>query len=105
MNIAGPARAAGILAVAAALILPQPSDARISREDAVNAKLAEIGISPDQVSEINIYSQEGSDGRTRTSQAWIRVDQCPQGWLVMTMNRSGTVTQAYTRDGCEIPGL
>ena len=105
MNIVRSVRAAGILTVAAAIIATLPSDALASREDSVYAALADAGISRDQVSEIDIYSQEGSDGRTRGSQAWARVDQCPQGWVVVTMGRSGNVTQVYTRDGCEIPGI
>lgn len=90
--------------MAVALAAPQPSFAT-SREDNVYQALAERGIQRDQVSEINIYANEGSDGRARSSTAWIRVDQCPQGWVVASLSRSGNVTQVYTRDGCEIPGL
>jgi len=90
--------------MAVALAAPQPSFAT-SREDNVYQALAERGIARDQVSEMNIYSNEGSDGRARSSTAWIRVDQCPQGWVVASLSRSGNVTQVYTRDGCEIPGL
>lgn len=104
MSITKSTLSIGIILVAAGMVLPQVAGAT-SREDNVYAALAEAGIGPDQISEINIYSQEGSDGRARSSQAWVRVEQCPEGWVVASMSRTGTVTQVYTRDGCEIPGV
>jgi len=98
------ARMFGIFVVGACTMIPQLAGAT-SRESNVYQALAEVGIGPDQVNEINIYSEEGNDGRARSSTAWVRVAQCPEGWVVATMSRSGTVTQVYTRDGCEIPGV
>ena len=102
-----PGRLIGLFLIAfmmAVVMAPQSSFAT-SREDNVYQALAERGIGRDQVSELNIYSNEGTDGRARSSTAWIRVDQCPQGWVVASLSRSGNVTQVYTRDGCEIPGI
>ena len=100
-------KAIGLFAVAvmvAVTMVPHASFAT-SRQDNVYQALAERGIAREDVSEMNIYSNEGTDGRARSSTAWIRVDQCPQGWVVASLSRSGSVTQVYTRDGCEIPGL
>ena len=74
-------------------------------ERGVYERLAQYGITPDQVTELNIYPRRDNNDRAQGAEAWVRVEQCPQGWVVMTVGRTGHVTYAYTRDGCSIPGL
>jgi len=48
-----------------AVAMVSPASFATPREDRVYQALAEHGIGPDQVSELNIISNEGSDGRAR----------------------------------------
>ena len=102
----GPAvRTIWLLIFSCALLFPLATNAQSRSEQGVYDRLAQIGITPDQVTELNVYPQRDNNDRVRNSLAWIRVQQCPVGWVVMRVGRTGTVTHAYTRDGCEIPGL
>ena len=94
------------LCVALAVALAaQTAFAQSRSERGVYDRLAQYGITPDQVVELNIYPRRDNNDRTQGAEAWVRVEQCPQGWVVMTVGRTGHVTYAYTRDGCSIPGL
>ena len=92
------------MAIAVALTA-QAASAQSRSERGVYDRLAQYGITPDQVVELNIYPRRDGNDRVQRSEAWVRVEQCPQGWVVMTVGRTGVVTYAYTRDGCSIPGL
>ena len=105
MTFGPPVRAILPLLFGSVLLVTLPANAQSRAEQGVYDRLAQVGITPDQVTEINIYPRRDSNDRLRNSQAWVRVEQCPVGWVVMTVQRAGNVTHAYTRDGCEIPGL
>ena len=91
-----------VLAVALAV---QTAFAQSRSERGVYERLAQYGITPDQVVELNIYPRRDNNDRVQGAEAWVRVEQCPQGWVVMTLGRTGHATYAYTRDGCAIPGV
>jgi hypothetical protein len=50
---------------------------------------------------------EGRDGgsTTRGNTAWVRVPDCPQGFLVVDMAPSCQVRTIFTNQGCSIPGV
>ena len=86
--------------------LPHSAMAQSRSHGGILDRLAEIGIGPEQVVEINVYAQnESSEGRSRGSTAWIKVEQCPNGFVVMDVGRTGTVTSAWTHGDCDIPEL
>ncbi|MEM1159982.1 MAG: hypothetical protein AAGJ28_03545 [Pseudomonadota bacterium] len=96
---------AGLCLGSALALAAQTADAQSRSERGVYDRLAQYGITPDQVVELNIYPRRDNNDRVQGAEAWVRVEPCPQGWVVMTVGRTGTVTYAYTRDGCSIPGL
>ncbi|MEM7444480.1 MAG: hypothetical protein AAF414_14250 [Pseudomonadota bacterium] len=99
-------RLAAAAALCCSFLLPTAGLAQTEQVGGIYDRLAEIGITRDQVIEINTYPQtDGSDGRSRGSTAWIKVAQCPEGSIVMDVGRTGVVTSAWTSGNCEIPAL
>ena len=101
-------RTAHVLAaalVAAALLSPVRGHAQFDYQDGVEDRLATLGIGPEDVLAIDIYPFHDPNDQFGGARAWVRTAQCPEGWIVMTVSRTGTVTHAYTRNGCMIPGL
>jgi len=105
MTVSPAARALSLLVATAALLLPLSAQAQSRSEQGVYDRLAMVGISPAQITDLRIYPRRDGNDRVQGSEAWARVEQCPVGWVVVVLGRTGHATYAYTRDGCEIPGL
>ena len=93
------------IALAASLLIPATAAAQFRYEQNVVERLAALGIEPDQIIDLNIYPQRDPNDQFGGAQAWVRVEQCPEGWIVMRLGRLGNVTYTYTRDGCMLAGL
>ena len=97
------------LALAAAL-LPAPLAAADSERCAgkVNAHLASLQLTPDDVKsiriieEVNISDDFGPE--ILGVDAWVRLNSC-SGWLVINMTAKCYVKQSYTRGDCRVEGL
>ncbi|MEM7444481.1 MAG: hypothetical protein AAF414_14255 [Pseudomonadota bacterium] len=89
----------------AILLAAHTAHAQSRTEQGVYDRLAQIGITPDQVTDLRIYPRRDNNDRVQGYDAWVEVEQCPQGKIVMNLGRTGTATYAYTRDGCQIQGL
>lgn len=105
MMIGTIARSISLAMLCAALLVPLSANAQNRSERGVYDRLATVGITPEQVTDLRIYPRRDGNDRVQGSEAWVRVEQCPVGWVVITLGRTGQATYAYTRDGCEIPGL
>lgn len=97
--------AMAVTAISVALVAPTQANAQFRYEQGVQDRLALLGISPEQVIEINIYPFPDPNDQFGGARAWVKVDQCPDGWIVMNLGRTGHATYAYTRNVCMIPGL
>ncbi len=97
----GPAGLA--LAIAA---LPATAAAQTERFAAATAqRLAELQITDSEVRSIDYKIKRNMTDKAgppiRGATAWIRLNGC-SGWLVIDMNRSAYVNQAYTRGDCRV---
>jgi hypothetical protein len=77
-------------------------------ESTVAERLAEYGIGGGEVSGIYYVAKVVAPGRTgrriRGVTAWVSLVSC-EGSLVIDLNNSCRVKQAYTRGQCRLPGL
>jgi len=96
---------AALLILGAAVVVPIHASAQFRYEQGVQDQLARLGIGPDQVLQVDIYPFPDPNDQFGGARAWVKVEQCPDGWIVMTLGRTGHATFAYTRNGCMIPGL
>ena len=98
----------GLLGVAFAVMMvamPASASAQFRYEQGVEDELRRLGIEAAQVVDVNIYPYPDPRDQFGGAVALIKLEQCPDGWLVMTLGRTGAATYAYTRDGCMLPGL
>ena len=77
---------------------------------AVQERLAELGIQPDEVGKIDYHAtrlsgRDGGAGRLIGVEAAVVVNACPEGRLVLTFNRTCKSTGAFTTGKCEIEGV
>lgn len=74
-------------------------------EDTVRAELSEIGISESDVVTLRVYPHYDRRNLVDRATGWVRIEQCPEGWIVVNMSAFATVTYTYTHGQCEVPGL
>jgi len=74
-------------------------------EDTVRTELSEIGISESDVVTLRVYPHYDRRNIVDRAAGWVRIQQCPEGWIVVNMSAFATVTYAYTHGQCDIPGL
>jgi hypothetical protein len=102
----------GVLALSLAAILgaaPAATAAENERFAAATAQhLAELQIGGSEVRSIEYKLQRNMTDKAGPAilgaRAWVRLEGC-SGWLVIDMNRSAFVRQAYTRGDCRIEGV
>ncbi len=97
----------GVLALNLAAV-PAATAAETDRFAEATAKhLAELQISETEVRSIEYKLQRNMTDKAGPAilgaRAWIRLEGC-SGWLVIDMNRSAFVRQAYTRGDCRVEG-
>lgn len=105
--LAGLAPAVALLTAA---LLAAPLQAADSQRCAgkVNAYLASLPLTPDDVKSIriiekvNISDDYGPD--ILGVDAWVRLNSC-SGWLVINMTAKCHIKQSYTRGDCRVEGL
>ena len=102
-----------LLLVGAMLALPATARADFglpfrAYTEVVAAELDRLGLTAEDVRSI-VFSVRrevrGDTNRVLGVDAWVRPTACPQGALVISVDRFGRVRQVYTRDGCQIPGV
>ncbi|MEM7444482.1 MAG: hypothetical protein AAF414_14260 [Pseudomonadota bacterium] len=86
---------------ASALFSPRIEDF----EEAVIEELAEYGISQADVVGLRVYPHYDRRDQIDRATGWVHIEQCPEGQIVVELSAFATVTYAYTRGQCEVPGL
>jgi hypothetical protein len=74
----------------------------------IENQLVALGIDPEEVERVQIDRQRVRRRGSRRLvgvKAWIRLQSCETGSLIVDMEPSGRVKQVYTRGGCEVPGI
>lgn len=100
----------------ALLLISTPAPAQVDQQsekidpppcvEEVQAGLKEYNIEWDEVKdEAEFYRVEPEQDRQVGINVWIRPPQCEEGWLVMDMAASCAVRNAWTTEGCSVPGL
>lgn len=74
-------------------------------EDTVRAELADLGISESDVVVLRVYPHYDRRNQVDRATGWVRLAQCPEGWVVVRMSAFATVTYSYIHGQCEIAGL
>ncbi|MEM7444479.1 MAG: hypothetical protein AAF414_14245 [Pseudomonadota bacterium] len=97
-------RALLAMPLAALLLTPLQADAQFRYERGVQDQLSALGIAEDDVIEVSVYPYPDPRDQFGGAQAWVKVEQCPEGSIVVVLSRTGQATYAYGRDGCMIPG-
>ena len=105
----GTALGAALALLGSASILPDAGQTAERRcADAVPQHLARLGIEQADVKEISILEQsQFVDGEPKTIgyQAWVDLNSCSRGKLVIKMSLLCHFKTAFTTSGCEVPGV
>lgn len=102
----------GVLILMLAMILTGTAAATAAESDrfaaATAQHLAELQIGESEVRSIEYKLQRNMTDKAGPAilgaRAWVRLEGC-SGWLVIDMNRSAFVRQAYTRGDCRVEGV
>ena len=86
---------------ASALFSPRIEDF----EETVVEELAAIGISDTEIVDLRVYPHYDRRNLVDRATGWVRIDDCPEGWIVVNMSAFATVTYTYTHGNCQVPGL
>ena len=72
----------------------------------VQTNLKEHNIEWEEVKdEAEFFRNDPTADRQVGVHVWVRPPQCEEGWLVMDMAASCAVRNAWTTEGCSVPGL
>jgi len=97
-----------VLALAVAALSASTAAQTDRFAEATAERLAELRISDSEVQSIDYKIKRNVSDRAgppiRGVTAWIRLNGC-SGWLVIDMNRSAFIRQAYTRGDCRVDGV
>ena len=97
--------AAVLAAVFALSISVHPTGAAASEcEQKVDQVLQELGVSQDEVRSAKVVRRSASS-TDYTLDAWVRLNACSKGALVVHMTRYCMVQDTYTTGDCSIDGL
>ena len=75
----------------------------IARSEVISRNIAPAAIRSITINP-RVQSSQGG-GRIIGYNAWVRIESCDRGYVVVQMTRRGTVQQTYGYDGCHPPGL
>lgn len=73
-----------------------------------NQRLAELGVDKDDVKMMRIdgrYQSRGQGSRLVGFDAWIELESCSEGQLVVAMSRQCRRMTEYTTGSCEVAGV
>ena len=100
-------RAAGLTALLAPLALMPASAAAAECEAEVGQTLQELQVPESGVESVQIVRRKRAPHppTNYVYDAWVRLQSCGQGHLVISMTRSCHVQQSYTRDDCQLDGV
>lgn len=101
-------RAAWLAAVLALPLAALPGRAAaIECEEQIEETLQEIGVPRDDVDSVTLERRQRTPNppTNYVYDAWIRLDSCGQGYLVVNMTRYCYVQQSYTRGDCQVSGV
>ena len=91
------------------LTLPEAGLAREQRcADAATQHVAGLGVEQADVKEISVLAQsQFVDGEPKTIgyQAWVDLNSCDRGKLVIKMSLGCQYKTAFTTSGCEVAGV
>jgi hypothetical protein len=107
MNTQGLRRAAWLTALLAPLTLIPGGAAAAKCEAQVGQALQELRVAESDVESVQIvrHKRAPNPPTNYVYDAWVRLDSCGQGYLVVSMTRSCYVQQSYTRDDCQLSGV
>ena len=74
-------------------------------EDTVREELTELGISQDDVVTLRVYPHYNRRDIVDRATGWVRIAQCPEGWIVVNMSAYAQVTYAYVHGQCNAVNL
>lgn len=74
-------------------------------EETVWAELANLSISQSDVVDLRVYPHFDRRNLVNRATGWVRLQQCPEGWIVVRMSAFATVTYTYVHGECEVIGL
>ena len=86
---------------ASALFSPRIEDF----EETVLEELAELGISDSEIVDLRVYPHYDRRDVVDRAIGWVRIRECPEGWIVVNMSAFATVTYTYTHGNCQVAGL
>src|SRR3546814_6274805 len=79
------------------LVIPVTGAAAYECEQQVNEALQELGVDQNEVQSVAVVSRGGSRSvGSRSRDAWVRLDSCSNGALVIHMTRYCMVQDRYT---------
>lgn len=100
---------------AGALLLTFPmtldTAAQVTTVGACDAEVApalrELGVPEDDVQSVQVTRRNGAPNpqTNYVYDAWVRLDACDTGYLVITLTRYCHVQQSYTRGDCQVSGV
>ena len=101
--------ATGAYAEEARVIGLAAGDRRVGNVESIVAdQLERLSIAPADVREI-IFDERretfGDEHRVIGVDAWVRLNRCPRGALIVSVRRNGIVRDVYTRGMCAVPGV
>ena len=95
------------------LVLPLTLDTAAAQvtapgcRDEVSPALRELGVQEGDVQSVQVKRRNGGPNppTNYVYDAWVRLESCDQGYLVVTMTRYCHVKQSYTRGDCQVAGV
>jgi hypothetical protein len=94
--------------LAAALTAAAAPAAALDCREAAEGELQRLGITAGAIAEIRYIEKRNPTERgpdVLGVRAWIRLQACSSGYLVIDMTRSCFVRQSYTRGDCRVEGI
>jgi hypothetical protein len=95
------------LALAAALAVPAGSAAAYQCEQQVERALQENGVQAEDVSSVKVVRRSGGarPPSNYTLDAWVRLNSCSNGAVVVHMTKYCLVQDVYTTGACRVGNL
>ncbi len=101
-------RAVSLVLGFALLATPSLAAGIFDFDDVVEQHLSGLGVDIEDVDELQmeiIRNEIRGKRRDVGVNAWVRLNSCESGRLVIEMNMNGDIVQVFTRGGCELPDI
>jgi hypothetical protein len=99
--------AASAAALMLSLTVHTPGALAASCQAQIDAELERLSIAPGAIESVNVKKRSfGAKAPTNfVYDAWIRLESCDSGYLVINLTRGCMVKQSYTTGDCSVEGL